>query len=184
MGLLCDIFILWGLGIDAWITIITVVAVVAVMLMTKVRADAVMLIAIGVLFATGVLDAKEMCSGFSAGTVVVTGVLAAARRGKRIEAPPREVPLQAGDTLLFESPRKTNIFTGNLASMLQFSDCCQRLVRHTYCSIAQHVGLWSWRVSLHRLYAHWYSSDHYHHHYWCHGCGLGISACKTIMSIE
>ena len=87
MGLLCDIFILWGLGIDAWITIITVVAVVAVMLMTKVRADAVMLIAIGVLFATGVLDAKEMCSGFSAGTVVVTGVLAVARRGKRIEAP-------------------------------------------------------------------------------------------------
>ena len=83
MGLLCDIFILWGLGIDAWITIITVVAVVAVMLMTKVRADAVMLIAIGVLFATGVLDAKEMCSGFSAGTVVVTGVLAVVMAGLR-----------------------------------------------------------------------------------------------------
>ena len=49
----------WGLGIDAWITIATMMAVVGVMLLTKVRTDAVMLIAIGVLFATGVLDAKE-----------------------------------------------------------------------------------------------------------------------------
>ena len=75
--------ILWGFGIDAWITIATVVAVIAVMLLTKVRADAVVLIAIGVLFATGVLDAKETCSGFSAGTVVVTGVLAVVMAGLR-----------------------------------------------------------------------------------------------------
>jgi di/tricarboxylate transporter len=49
-------------------------------------------------------------------------LVAVARRGKRIEAPPREVPLQAGDTLLFECPRNTNIFAGNLSSLLQFSD--------------------------------------------------------------
>ena len=74
---------LWGFSIGAWITIATVMAVIAVMLLTKVRADAVMLIAIGVLFATGVLDAKETCSGFSAGTVVVTGVLAVVMAGLR-----------------------------------------------------------------------------------------------------
>ena len=75
--------ILWGFGIDAWITIATVVGVITVMLLTKVRADAVVLIAIGALFATGVLDAKETCSGFSAGTVVVTGVLAVVMAGLR-----------------------------------------------------------------------------------------------------
>ena len=83
MGLHNDIFLLWGFSIDAWITIATVMAVIVVMLLTKVRTDAVMLIAIGVLFATGVLDAKETCSGFSAGTVVVTGVLAVVMAGLR-----------------------------------------------------------------------------------------------------
>jgi len=77
------VILLWGLGIDAWITTATVIAVVGVMLLTKVRTDAVMLIAIGVLFATGVLDAKETCSGFSSGTVVVTGVLAVVMAGLR-----------------------------------------------------------------------------------------------------
>jgi len=76
-----EMLLLWGLGIDAWITIATVITIIAVMLFTKVRTDAVMLIAIGVLFITGVLDAKEMCSGFSAGTVVVTGVLAVVMAG-------------------------------------------------------------------------------------------------------
>ncbi len=76
-------FLLWGLGIDAWITIATVMGVIGVMLMTKVRTDAIMLIAIGVLFSTGVLDAKETCSGFSSGTVVVTGVLGVVMAGLR-----------------------------------------------------------------------------------------------------
>ena len=83
MGLEYDIIQLWGLGIDAWITIVTVMAVIVVMLLTKVRTDAVMLIAIGVLFVTGVLDAKETCAGFSAGTVVVTGVLGVVMAGLR-----------------------------------------------------------------------------------------------------
>lgn len=77
------VMLFWGLGIDAWITIATVMAVVGVMLLTKVRTDAVMLIAIGVLFATGVLDAKETCAGFSSGTVVVTGILAVVMAGLR-----------------------------------------------------------------------------------------------------
>ena len=83
MGLLNDNILLWGFSIDAWMTIATVMAVIVVMLTTKVRTDAVMLIAIGVLFVTGVLDAKETCSGFSAGTVVVTGVLAVVMAGLR-----------------------------------------------------------------------------------------------------
>lgn len=83
MGAHNDIILLGGLGIDAWITIATVMAVIAVMLLTKVRTDALMLIAVGVLFITGVLDAKETCSGFSAGTVVVTGVLAVVMAGLR-----------------------------------------------------------------------------------------------------
>ena len=78
-----DIILLWGLGMNAWITIATVITMIGVMLLTKVRTDAVMLIAIGVLFAVGVLDAKEMCSGFSAGTVVVTGVLGVVMAGLR-----------------------------------------------------------------------------------------------------
>ena len=78
-----DIILLWGLSIDAWMTIATVITIITVMLCTKVRTDAVMLIAIGVLFVTGVLDAKETCSGFSAGTVVVTGVLAVVMAGLR-----------------------------------------------------------------------------------------------------
>ena len=83
MVLFNSIFLLWGFSIDVWITIATVMAVIGVMLFTKVRTDAVMLIAIGVLFAVGVLDAKEMCSGFSAGTVVVTGVLGVVMAGLR-----------------------------------------------------------------------------------------------------
>ena len=77
------LILLCGLSIDAWITIATVMAVIGVMLLTKVRTDAVMLIAIGVLFVAGVLDAKEMCSGFCSGTVVVTGVLGVVMAGLR-----------------------------------------------------------------------------------------------------
>lgn len=81
MELVNHAFLLWGLTIDAWITIVTVTTIIAVMLFSKVRTDTLMLIAIGVLFATGVLDAKEMCAGFSAGTVVVTGILGVVMAG-------------------------------------------------------------------------------------------------------
>jgi di/tricarboxylate transporter len=64
-----------GFSLDAWITIVTVLGMFTTLLLTKLRTDAVFLIAIGVLFLTGVLDVKEACSGFSSTSVVVIGVL-------------------------------------------------------------------------------------------------------------
>jgi len=64
-----------GFSIDAWITIATVLVMFTVLLFTKLRSDLVFLGAIGILFVTGVLDAKEAFSGFSSTSVVVIGVL-------------------------------------------------------------------------------------------------------------
>ena len=64
-----------GFGIDAWITIVTVFTVFTVLLTTKWRSDVVFLGAIGVLYVTGVLDAKEAFSGFSSTSVITVGVL-------------------------------------------------------------------------------------------------------------
>ena len=52
-------------------------------------------------------------------------LVAVARRGQRIAESPREVILQAGDTLLFECPAKAHIDTERLASHLQFFDSPQ-----------------------------------------------------------
>lgn len=68
-------FIFLGFGADAWITIVTVLIMFTVLLFTKLRSDLVFLGAIGILFVTGVLDAKEAFSGFSNTSVVVIGVL-------------------------------------------------------------------------------------------------------------
>ena len=48
-----------GFGIDAWITIITVLGMFTTLLFTKLRTDLVFLGSIGILCVTGVLDAKE-----------------------------------------------------------------------------------------------------------------------------
>ena len=64
-----------GFGLDAWITIVTVLGMFSVLLFTKLRSDWVFLCAIGVLFVTGVLDAKEAFSGFSGTSVITVGVL-------------------------------------------------------------------------------------------------------------
>lgn len=64
-----------GFGLDAWITIGTVLTMFTVLLFTKLRSDIVFLMAIGVLFVTGVLDTKEALSGISQTSVVVVGVL-------------------------------------------------------------------------------------------------------------
>ena len=53
-----------GFNLHAWITIATVLTMFTVLLTTKWRSDVVFLGAIGVLFVTGVLDAKEAFSGF------------------------------------------------------------------------------------------------------------------------
>ena len=64
-----------GFTLQAWITIVTVLTMFTILLCTKLRTDLVFLGAIGVLFVTGVLDAKEAFSGFSNGSVIVIGVL-------------------------------------------------------------------------------------------------------------
>ncbi len=66
---------LLGLGIDAWITIATVLGLFGVLLFTKLQSDLVFLAAIGILFVTGVLNADEAFSGFSGTSVVTVGVL-------------------------------------------------------------------------------------------------------------
>ena len=70
-----DSFVFCGFNLDAWITIVTVLSMFSVLLFTKLRADIVFLGAIAVLYVTGVLDAKEATSGFSAMSVIVVGVL-------------------------------------------------------------------------------------------------------------
>ena len=52
-------------------------------------------------------------------------LVAVARKGKRIDESPREVVLQAGDTLLFECPPKLSIDTDRLSSQLHFFDSPQ-----------------------------------------------------------
>ena len=64
-----------GFGLDAWITIVTVLGMFTILLFTKWRSDVVFLGAIGVLFVTGVLDAQEAFSGFSSTSVITVGVL-------------------------------------------------------------------------------------------------------------
>ncbi len=70
-----DSFIFLGFNLHAWITIVTVFTMFTVLLFTKLRSDLVFLGATGILFVTGVLDAKEAFSGFSSTSVVVIGVL-------------------------------------------------------------------------------------------------------------
>ena len=64
-----------GFGLDAWITIVTVLGMFSILLFTKLRSDIVFLGAMGVLYVTGVLDAKAAFSGFASTSVVVIGVL-------------------------------------------------------------------------------------------------------------
>ena len=64
-----------GFNLYAWITIATVLTMFTIMLFTKLRTDMVFLGAVGFLFVTGVLDAKEAFSGFSSTSVIVIGVL-------------------------------------------------------------------------------------------------------------
>ena len=70
-----DSFMFLGFGLDAWITIVTVFAMFTVLLFTKIRSDVVFLCAVGILYLTGVLDAKEALSGISQTSVAVVGVL-------------------------------------------------------------------------------------------------------------
>jgi di/tricarboxylate transporter len=62
-----------GFSIDAWITIATVLGLFSTLLMTRCRSDVAFLGAIGILFVTGVLDAKEAFSGFSSSSATPIG---------------------------------------------------------------------------------------------------------------
>lgn len=64
-----------GLGFDAWITLVTVIAVMAVLLFTRLRSDVIFLGAIGILFVTGVLDTSEAFSGFVNSSVIIVGIM-------------------------------------------------------------------------------------------------------------
>lgn len=64
-----------GLGFDAWITLVTVIAVMAVLLFTRLRSDVIFLGAIGILFVTGVLDTSEAFSGFVSSSVIIVGIM-------------------------------------------------------------------------------------------------------------
>ena len=68
-----DSIVFWGFNLYAWITIATVLTMFTIMLFTKLRTDMVFLGAVGFLFVTGVLDAKEAFSGFSSTSVIVIG---------------------------------------------------------------------------------------------------------------
>jgi di/tricarboxylate transporter len=70
-----DSFLFLGFNLHAWITIVTVLGMFTILLFTKWRSDVVFLGAIGVLYVTGVLDAKAAFSGFSNTSVVTVGVL-------------------------------------------------------------------------------------------------------------
>jgi di/tricarboxylate transporter len=64
-----------GFGLDAWITIATVLSMFTILLFTKWRSDLVFFGAISVLYITGVLDVKDAFSGFSGTSVITVGVL-------------------------------------------------------------------------------------------------------------
>ena len=70
-----DSLVFFGFSLNAWITVFTVLGMFTVLLFTKLRSDFVFLCAVGLLFVTGVLDAKEAFSGFSSTSVVVIGIL-------------------------------------------------------------------------------------------------------------
>jgi len=63
------------LGWDAWLTIGVVVAILAVLIFTRLSADFVFLGGLTVLLVTGVLDAGYALSGFSAPGMITVGVL-------------------------------------------------------------------------------------------------------------
>ena len=76
-------------------------------------------------------------------------LVAVARKGKRIEQAPREVVLQAGDTLLLECPPNMNIDTTALGQQLQFFDSTDipYLGRQTIVSTAIMIAMVALTVS-------------------------------------
>ncbi|MCR5366769.1 MAG: SLC13 family permease, partial [Prevotella sp.] len=76
-----------------------------------------------VTFGSSLINTKIGSSTFESDNNMT--LVAVARRGKRIDQSPRDVVLQAGDTLLLECPPNVNIHTERLSSQLQFFDSAQ-----------------------------------------------------------
>ena len=76
-----------------------------------------------VTFGSSLINSKIGGSSFEKDNNMI--LVAVARRGKRIDESPREVVLQAGDTLLLECPPNVNMHTERLSSQLQFFDSAQ-----------------------------------------------------------
>ena len=104
-------------------------------------------------------------------------LVAVARRGKRIEESPRDVVLQAGRYLYhrvyLQHGSRCHVLphhvrgrreTGLRALSVPHCPDGQRQfeLRHTNWLTYPHAGLWSWRLPLQRLHAHW-SADELHH---------------------
>ena len=74
-------------------------------------------------FGSSLINTKIGGSSFEKDNNMI--LVAVARRGKRIDESPRDVVLQAGDTLLLECPPNVNVQTDHLSSQLQFFDSAQ-----------------------------------------------------------
>ncbi len=64
-----------GLTLDAWITIATLVALMATLVFTRLRSDVTFLGAVGILFLTGVLDSTQAFSGFINSSVIIVAAM-------------------------------------------------------------------------------------------------------------
>lgn len=107
-----------GFSVYAWITILTVVSIFIVMSRSRIPAEVAFLGALTILLITGVVTEEEGMSGFGSELIGRSmtqcdfeqrnnvALIAVARQGRRIEGQPREIQLQAGDTLLLECPPK------------------------------------------------------------------------------
>ena len=94
-----------------------------------------------VTFGSSLIDTKIGGSTFEKDNNMV--LVAVARRGKRINESPREVVLEAGDTLLLESSPRVNIHTDRLSSQLHFFDSAQvpNIGRKTFVSTTIMVAM-------------------------------------------
>lgn len=70
-----DSIVFLGLGLPAWITVVTIIALFLVLLLTHLQEDIAFLGAISILLLSGVLTEAESFSGFASSSVVVVGVL-------------------------------------------------------------------------------------------------------------
>ena len=94
-----------------------------------------------VTFGSSLIDTKIGGSTFEKDNNMV--LVAVARRGKRINESPREVVLEAGDTLLLESSPRVNNHTDRLSSQLHFFDSAQvpNIGRKTFVSTTIMVAM-------------------------------------------